>query len=94
MYGVVGFLQVDLHGVFGCEEDIRNAVDIVKKLLSVRVTRDTLTDKHMTDKHNALCIEVITGKGRQVLYKHVKKMFADWLVDGTSLIVRRYMTCR
>jgi hypothetical protein len=77
----------------GCEKDICNAVDIVKKLLSVQVVRGTLTDKHkhMTGKHNALAI---TGKGRQVPYKHVKNMFAGWLVDGTSLTVRRHMSCR
>lgn len=34
-----GPVQVDQHGVFDCKKDIYNAVDIVKKLLSVAAGR-------------------------------------------------------
>jgi hypothetical protein len=86
-----GYLYVDLHGVFDCEDGITNSIDIVKKLLSVQAAESKMVDKHRPV--DALCIEVITGKGMQHLYNRVRRTFESWRDEGSSSIVRRYLAC-
>lgn len=93
-YNREGSFEVDLHGVYNDDEAIQMSMCIVQKLLSGAndVVQAKLHDKD-TNAH-AVCIKLITGKGEQSLYAHVKKEFECWRDKGDSLLMRRYVECK
>ena len=91
-YGDGRTLQVDLHSLFDSDDGILMSTNIVQRILHTTLVESKMTDKH--DKVRAIDIEIITGKGNQVLYSRVKRLFEDWVSMGCSSVMRRNIKCR
>lgn len=91
-YGNGRSLKVDLHSLFDDDDGIRMSLKVVQSILHTTIVELKLTDKH--ENVRAVEIDVITGKGSQVLYTRVKRFFEDWASKGCSSVTRRNIKCR